>query len=207
VATGGAKDKAGGQGGPIGHRHSHVCARAHTVVDSGAESRYLDNMGYLLRACSRRRLGRRIGPAQTRRLADRRRSPALRPPLRLRLRSSLRSSLRGPLGPKARNRPPQGGFPLPESADISVQPPGQDTRRNRVDPIALLTLIFAPLALDALAIASALAPQRFSPACRRQPIALGATAIATALARQRFPAAALPARRPAAQWPPERRPG
>jgi hypothetical protein len=55
--------------------------------------------------------------------------------------------------------------------------------------ILLIASLTAPLALAAIAIASALAPQRFSASTAT--IALGATAIASLLARQRFLTAAL----------------
>lgn len=109
---------------------------------------------------------------------------SLRPSLRLWLRPSLRSCLHRLIGSDALDRRFQRGLRAQRFADISTHSPGPNSKSNRGDRIVLESPLCAPLALGAIAIAAALAPQRF--AGSTAPIALGATAIAPAPARQRL---------------------
>jgi hypothetical protein len=114
---------------------------------------------------------------------------ALRPSLRL----SFHPCLRVSIGPEARNRRPQRGLRAWRFADISTSPPNRHIEQDRGALVVLSISSFAPLALGACAIASALAPQRF--AGSTAPIALGASAIASALATHRLIASALASQR------------
>lgn len=82
----------------------------------------------------------------------------LRPSLRGWLRPSLHLSLRGPVSPKGGQRPSQRRLRARRFADIPIRPPVQNIKGVLVIP----SIFSASLALDACAIASALAPQRFS---------------------------------------------
>jgi hypothetical protein len=84
-------------------------------------------------------------------------------------------------------------------ADISTQPPHRNIRLVHGALVVLAIASFAPLALVALAIASALAPQRF--AGSTAPIALGTSAIASALATHRLLASALASQRSGVERP------
>jgi hypothetical protein len=95
--------------------------------------------------------------------------------LRALLRLPLRPCLRGSISPHARNRRPHRGLRAWRLADISTQPPHRNVGLVRGALVVLSISSFAPLALGAFAIASALAPQRF--AGSTAPIALGAPAI------------------------------
>ena len=83
--------------------------------------------------------------------------PPLRPSLQGWLRLSLRPSLRGPVSPEGDQSPPQRRLRAWRFADIPIRPPIQNTRGALVS----LWIFSASLALDACAIASALASQRF----------------------------------------------
>ena len=85
---------------------------------------------------------------------------ALRPELRPCLRPSLHLWLHRPTGPKARNRRSQRGLRAWRFADISTQPPHRNIRLVHGALVVLSISFFAPLALGAFAIASALASQR-----------------------------------------------
>ncbi len=124
---------------------------------------------------------------------------ALRPSLRLCLRPSLHLWLHRSVEPEAHGRRSQRGLRAWLLADISTQPPHRNIRLVRGALVVLAISFFAPLALGAFAIASALAPQRF--AGSTAPIALGATAIASALARQRLIASALASQRSGIERP------
>lgn len=151
----------------------------------GAMERWLDGF---LPHCT----GRVSRPARCP-LCRRRSSFWLRPSFRLWLRPSLRSSLHGPIGSQGRNRRSQRALRAGRLADISTRSPVQNIKSNQGNLIALAISLLAPLALGALAIASALAPQRFADSTA--PIALGATAIASALATHRLLASALASQR------------
>jgi hypothetical protein len=105
-------------------------------------------------------------------------SSPLRFSLRGRLRPSFRPSFRGPARPKARQRPSQRRLRAWRFADIPTPPPGQNIKSVTAVVIAL-SIFSASLALDACAIASALAPQRLS--------ITSATVIASALATTQTP--------------------
>jgi len=99
----------------------------------------------------------------------------LRPSLRGWLRPSLRLWFRALIASKGSQSPCQRRLRAWRFADIPIRPPIQNTR----DVIVIPWTFSASLALDACAITSALAPQRFS----------DSTAAITlrALASQRFP--------------------
>lgn len=82
----------------------------------------------------------------------------LRLPLRGWLRLSLPPSLRGPISHGGRETRPQRRLRAWRFADIPTAPPGQNIK----GALVTLSILSASLALDACAIASALAPQRFS---------------------------------------------
>lgn len=82
----------------------------------------------------------------------------LRLPLRRWLRLSLPLSLRGSTSPKGGQSPSQRRLRRWRFADIPTAPPGQSIVAVLV---VTLSIFSASLALDACAIASALAPQRF----------------------------------------------
>jgi hypothetical protein len=124
---------------------------------------------------------------------------ALRPSLRLCLRPSLHLWLHRSTRQKASNRRPQRGLRAWRFADISTQPPHRNIRLVHGALVVLAISFFAPLALGAFAIASALAPQHF--AGSTAPIALGATAIASALARHRLIASARASQRSGVERP------
>jgi hypothetical protein len=105
-------------------------------------------------------------------------SSPLRFPLRGRLRPSFRPSFRGPARPKTRQRPSQRRLRAWRFADIHTPPPVQNIESVPAVVIAL-SIFSASLALDACAIATALAPQRSSTA--------SATVIASALATTQRP--------------------
>jgi hypothetical protein len=84
----------------------------------------------------------------------------LRLALRLRLRLSLPLSLRGPVGPMARNRASQRPLRACGFADIPTPLPIQN-KTKEVYVMFSINLNSASLALDACAITSALARQRF----------------------------------------------
>lgn len=96
--------------------------------------------------------------------------------LRRRLRPSFRPSLRGPAGRNACQRPSQRRLRAWRFADIPTPPPGQNIESAKA---VVLSILSASLALDACAIATALAPQRFSTD--------SATVIASALATTQRP--------------------
>lgn len=100
-------------------------------------------------------------------------SSPFRSPLQGRLRPSFRPSLRGPAGRNSRQRPLQRCLRAWRFADIPTPPPGQNIESVTAVVIAL-SIFSASFALDACAIATALAPQRFSTA--------SATVVASALA-------------------------
>lgn len=117
-------------------------------------------------------------------------SSPFRSSLRGRLRPSFRSSLRGSAGHNARQRPSLRRLRAWRFADIPTPPPGQSIKSVTAVVVAL-SIFSASLALDACAIATALAPQRFSTASAT----VVASALATTqrlsgsvLARQRFAA-------------------
>lgn len=128
-----------------------------------------------------------------------RRSSGLRPSPRLWLRPSLRSWLHRSIWPLDLHCRWQRGLRAWRFADISTQPPHRNIRHIRGALVVLAIASFAPLALGAFAIASALAPQRF--AGSTAPIALGATAIASALATHRLIASALASQRSGIERP------
>jgi len=97
----------------------------------------------------------------------------LRFSLRGRLRPSFRPSLRDLVRPKARQRASQRRLRAWRFADIPTPPPVQNIT-SVTSVVIALSIFSASLALDACAIATALAPQRFSTA--------SATVIASALA-------------------------
>jgi hypothetical protein len=105
-------------------------------------------------------------------------SAPLRLPLRGRLRPSFRSSLRGPAGRDACRCPSQRRLRAWRFADIPTPPPGQNIE-SVIAVVIALSIFSASRALDACAIATALAPQRFSTA--------SATVIASALATTQRP--------------------
>ena len=105
-------------------------------------------------------------------------SSPLRLPLRGRLRPSFRSSLRGLARPEARQRPSQRRLRAWRFADIPTPPPVQNIESVPAVVVAL-SIFSASLALDACAIATALAPHRSSTA--------SATVIASALATTQRP--------------------
>lgn len=121
------------------------------------------------------------------------RSSSRHPSLRLWLRPSLRSSLHGSISSQGLDHRSRRGLRAWRLADISTHSPGRNIKSNRGAPIVLAISLVTPLALGVVAIASALAPQRF--AGSTAPIALGATAIASALARHRLVASALASQR------------
>jgi hypothetical protein len=86
-------------------------------------------------------------------------SSPLRFSLRGRLRPSFRPSFRGLARSKAHQRPSQRRLRAWRFADIPTPPPDQNIKSVTAVVIAL-SIFSAPLALDACAIASALAPQR-----------------------------------------------
>lgn len=90
------------------------------------------------------------------------RSPSSRFPSRLRgwLRLSLPLSLRWPIGPRRRHPASQRPLRPLRAADIPTPLPSQDTVKE-VSVMSTGSSSSASLALDACAIASALAPQRF----------------------------------------------
>jgi hypothetical protein len=100
----------------------------------------------------------------------------LRLPLRGRLRPLFRPSLRGPVGRNACQCPSQRRLRAWRFADIPTPPPGQNIE-SVIAVVIALSIFSASLALDACAIASALAPHRF--------LTASATVIASALATQR----------------------
>jgi hypothetical protein len=103
------------------------------------------------------------------------------------LRLSLPLSLRGSTSPEGNQSPPQRRLRAWRFADIPTAPPGQ----NIVAVLVVTLSIFsASLALDACAIAAALAPQRFLTASATA-ITLRATGIASALATHRLIGSAL----------------
>ncbi len=144
-------------------------------------------------------VGQACGSEDRQQLAGNRGLSALRLALRLCLRLSFHLWLHRSIEPKARKRQSQCALRAWRFGDISTQPPGRNIKRNRGTPIEPEISFFAPLALGACAIASALAPQRF--AGSTAPIALGATAIASALARQRLIASALASQRSGVERP------
>jgi len=109
-------------------------------------------------------------------------------PLRLRLqawlRLSLLLSLRGTTSPEGAQRRSQRRFRAWRFADIPTAPPGQNIKAGQV---VTLSIFATSLALDACAIASALAPQRF--------LTASATVVASALTRQRLIGSALRSQR------------
>jgi hypothetical protein len=115
-------------------------------------------------------------------------SSPLRPWLRQGLRPWLRLSLREGIRPKGSQNPSQRRLRAWRFADIPTPLPGLNIKG--VGAVLISPSIFAAShALDACAIASALAPQRFSDPTA--PIALRATGIASALARHRLLVSAL----------------
>lgn len=113
----------------------------------------------------------------------------LRLPLRKWLRLSLPLSLRGPVSHEGRKTRPQRRLRAWRFADISTPPPGRSIK-SVIAVVIALSIFSAPLALGACAIATALAPQRFSTA--------SATVIASALAMtQTVTGSALPWQRSA----------
>lgn len=111
-------------------------------------------------------------------------SARLRPALRGCLRPWLHLSLHGSARPNVSHCPPQRRLRAWRFADIPTAPPG----KNIVAALVVTPSIFsASHALDACAIASALAPQRF--------LTASATVIASALATQRLIASALASQR------------
>ncbi len=109
-------------------------------------------------------------------------------PLRFPLRGRLRPSFRGPARPKTRQRPSQRRLRAWRFADIPTPPPGQNIKSVTAVLIAL-SIFPASLALDACAIASALAPQRLSITSATVIASAQATTqtpIGSALASQRF---------------------
>lgn len=86
-------------------------------------------------------------------------SPPLRLWLRAWLRLSLPLSLRGPIRPNGRQCPPQRRLRAWRFADIPTAPPRQNIKAAL---FVTFSTFSASLALDACAIASALAPQRLS---------------------------------------------
>jgi hypothetical protein len=138
-------------------------------------------------------VGQTCGSEDRQQLADNRASSGLRPALRLWLRPSLHLRLHRSTTSKVRNCRSQRALRAGRFADISTQPPHRNIKRDRGNLIESEISFLAPLALDAFAIASALAPQRF--AGSTAPIALGATAIASALATHRLLASALASQR------------
>lgn len=88
-------------------------------------------------------------------------------PLRLPLRGWLPLSLRAPVSPKGRDCPPQRRLRVWRFADIPTAPPGQNIK----GVVVTLSIFSASLALDACAIASALAPQRFFTTSATAPVA------------------------------------
>jgi hypothetical protein len=107
--------------------------------------------------------------------------------------------LHRPITSKGGNHRSQRALRAGRFADISTQPPPRNIKRDRGNLIVPEISFFAPLALGAFAIASALAPQRF--AGSTAPIALGAAAIASALATHRLIASALASQRSAVERP------
>lgn len=110
----------------------------------------------------------------------------LRFSLRGRLRPSFRPLLRGLARPNARQRPSQRRLRAWRFADIPTPLPVQNIRSVAAVLIAF-SIFSASLALDACAIASALAPHRF--------LTASATVIASALATQRLICSALASQR------------
>jgi hypothetical protein len=109
-------------------------------------------------------------------------------PLRFSLRGRLRPLFRGPARPKARQRPSQRRLRAWRFADIPTPPPVQNIESVTAVLIAL-SIFSASLALDACAIATALAPQRFSTASATvvaSTLATTQTPLGSALASQRF---------------------
>jgi hypothetical protein len=119
--------------------------------------------------------------------------------LRLWLRLSFHPRLHRPVRPEARKPRPQRGLRAWRFADISTQPPHRNIKWHRGNLIVLSISPLAPLALGALAIASAPVPQRF--AGSTAPIALGARTIASALATHRLLASALASQRSGSERP------
>jgi hypothetical protein len=177
-------------------RASQICVCA--FVDICALPSYSGAMELWLNTVPRRRSRRGLRPA-LRPLRRHRSSHSLRPPLHLWLRPTLRSCLRCLIGSQGFQRRSQRGLRAWQFADISTQPPGRNIKSNRGNLIALAISLATPLALGALAIASALAPQRF--AGSTAPITLGATAIASALATHRLLASALASQRSGVERP------
>ena len=105
-------------------------------------------------------------------------SSPLRFSLRGRLRPSFRPLLRGLTRPHARQRPSQRRLRAWRFVDIPTPPPVQNIKSVTAGVLAL-SIFSASLALDARAIASALAPQRLS--------ITSATVIASALATTQTP--------------------
>ena len=91
----------------------------------------------------------------------------LRFPLRGWLRLSLPLSLRGPVRHEGRETRPQRRLRAWRFADIPTAPLGQNIK----GALVTLSIFSASLALDARAIASALAPQRFSTTSAIAPVA------------------------------------
>lgn len=121
----------------------------------------------------------------------------LRPLLRATLRPSLPLSLRGPIRPEAREPRLRRRLRAWRFADIPTPLPVQNIKSVTAVLIAL-SIFSASLALDACAIASALAPQRFSAASATvvaSTLATTQTPIDSALASQRFAVTRLRARR------------
>ena len=110
----------------------------------------------------------------------------LRFSLRGRLRPSFRLSLRGLDRPMAHQRPSQHHLRARHFADIPTPSPVQNTKLVTA-VLNALSIFSTSLALDACAIAAALAPQRF--------LTASATVIALALARQRLIGCALASQR------------
>lgn len=77
------------------------------------------------------------------------------------LRPSLPLSLRGLVRPEPRKRRPHRRLRAWRFADIPTPPPVQNVK-SVMGALIALSIISASLALDACAIATALAPQRFS---------------------------------------------
>lgn len=112
----------------------------------------------------------------------------LRPQLRATLWLSLPLSLRGPVRPEPRKRRPHRRLRAWRFADIPTPSPVQNIKSATAVLIAL-SIFSASLALDACAIATALAPQRFSTASATviaSTLATTQTPIGSALASQRF---------------------